>query len=243
MKKLLLTAFLLISVGALQASNLELYFNDSKLDPGATVQVIGDPAAEYIQARVNVKNTSATDMDVFAKKIIYAGDTLPGTINYFCWGLCFTPDTYISPNAVTIATGQTVEEFYGDYIPMNVIGISRITYVFFNRVDVNDSVTFTVEYNASPAGIADLSSRVSFSEAYPNPANSVVKVDYSLPSDVNNPSVVITSMLGSRVKDIPLTERSGKLQIQVSEMVNGIYFYSLVGNGQVILTRKFVVKK
>jgi hypothetical protein len=243
MKKIILTALSLLFAVFLQASSLELYFNGSAVQHSSTVQVIGDPGAEYIQARINVKNISAAALDVKVKKVIHEGDTLPGTMNYFCWGLCFTPFTYTSPNSLNIQPGQTLEDFYGDYNPFNVIGISHITYVFFDMNNVNDSVAITVEFNASPASILDPAAGVKFSEAYPNPAISVVNIDYTLSSSISRAAVVISNMLGCRVKEIPLTESAGKIQLPVYDLVNGIYFYSLVGDDRVILTRKFIVEK
>jgi hypothetical protein len=243
MKKILLTALSLLFIIMMQASSIELYFNGSAVQHGSTVQVIGDPSAEYLQARIGVKNISVAAVDVRAKKVIHEGDTLAGTSNYFCWGLCFPPFTYISPNALSIEPGVTNEDFYGDYNPYTVIGISRITYVFFSASDPNDSVAVIVEYNASPASVIDPSASVKFSQAYPNPAVSVVNVDYTLPATISHATVVISNMLGSRVKEIALTDHSGKVQLPVYDLVNGIYFYSLVGDDQVILTRKFIVKK
>jgi hypothetical protein len=243
MKKILLTALSLFTVVLLQASNLELYFGGNMVPHGSTIQVMGDPSDDYIQARVSVKNIGSAAIDVKTKKLINAGDTLPGTLNYFCWGLCFPPFTYISPNSLNIAPGVTNEEFYGDYNANNIPGKSKITYVFFDMNNVNDSVAITVEFNASPASVIDPSEGVKFSEAYPNPATDVVNVDYTLTSRISEAGIVISNMLGCRVKEIALTENSGKIRIPVNELTNGIYFYSLVGNDQVILTRKFVVKR
>lgn len=243
MKKILLTVLAISTTVLLQAGSLELYFNGTALAPGATIQVLGDPSAEAIQAKLSVKNISAKSLDVKAKKVIHEGDTLAGTSNYFCWGLCFPPFVYESPNALTIEPGVTNDEFYGDYTAYNIPGISRVMFVFFDSNQPNDSVAVTVEFNASPASVGDLAKSVKFSEAYPNPATSVVNVDYTLTAGISRASVVITNMLGSRVKEIALTEQSGRLQIPVYELVNGIYFYSLVANQQVILTRKFVVKR
>jgi hypothetical protein len=243
MKKILLTVLSIFAFAMMQAGSLELYFNGAVVAHGSTIQVMGNPADEVIQAIVNVKNTSSAALDVKCKKLIHEGDTLPLTVNTFCWGLCFPPFIYISQDPVNIQPGETVEEFYGDYNPLNVIGISKVTYVFFDMNNVNDSTAITVEYNASPASVTDLSKGVKFSEAYPNPSTNLVNVDYALTSTISNASIVISNMLGSRVKEIPLTQQSGRIQIPVSGFVNGIYFYSLVGNDQVILTRKFIVKR
>lgn len=244
MKRILLLTCTVLIAGGLFAQNLSLIFEGNPIAHGSTVQVMGDPTDEYIQARVDVKNNASTAIEVKVKKIIAAGDTLPGTNNYFCWGVCFLPTIYTSPNFITIEPDQVNNEFYGDYNPYAVIGISRITYVFFDQNNVNDSVAVKVEYNASPASIGEgFSSGYKISEAYPNPAINTVNMDYSLPGDVRKASIVITNMLGSRVKEITLTDLNGKISIPVNDLVNGIYFHSLLLDDKPVLTRKFVVKR
>ena len=117
-------------------------------------------------------------------------------------------------------------------------------YVFFDVNNTNDSVAVLVKYTASPENISDdLLSLVKFSGAYPNPAINVVYVDYTIPVSVNKASIVITNMLGSKVKEVKLGDLSGKARITVTDLINGIYFYSLVADDQLLLTRKFVVKR
>ncbi len=243
MKKILLFSILLLFAGGLSAQSLTLFYEGTNLLPGAQIMVIGDPSAEYIQAKVDVKNNGSAAIPTKVKKVIHEGDTIPGTSNYFCWGLCFAPWTYVSPNEIVIEPGQTVLDFYGDYNPNTLIGSSKVTYVFFNRDNVNDSVAVTVEFKASLASIADPITSASLSEVYPNPAINNAMVNYTLPENHQRASIVVTNMLGSRVKEITLSTAEGQARIPVADMTNGIYFYSLVVDDRIIQTRKFIVKK
>jgi hypothetical protein len=244
MKKILLSLICLTIFSGTFAQSFSLQdTNGVAINAGSTLQIIGDPSDDIIQAIIYVKNNAAEAKDVKVKKVIHAGDTLPLTMNYFCWGLCFGPDTYESPFPQNIGPGQVNEQFYGDYSPQDVPGKSRIMYVFFDMNNRNDSVAVIVEFNASPAAIGDdLAKSVSFSEAYPNPAINKVKIDYSIMANVNNARIIITNMLGSKVKEIVLEELSGTASIEVSGFLSGIYFYSLVADDKLVLTRKFVVK-
>jgi hypothetical protein len=212
------------------------------IDAGSTVQVLGLPTATVITAKIWVKNESAEAKDVMVKKIIHEGDTLAGTVNNFCWGLCYPPDTYVSPYAQTIQPGAVCNQFYGDYNPKNVPGKSKITFVFYDLINPNDSIAVTVEFNASPSSIGDIAGLVKFSEPYPNPSTSKVNVDYSLPLGVNTASIKISNMLGGKVQDVKLEEKSGTARVDISEYANGIYFYTLVADGRQVITRKFVVR-
>jgi hypothetical protein len=210
---------------------------------GASIQFIGNPGDEVIASRVNITNNSAVAKTVKVRKVIHQGDTLTGTGNTFCWFLCWGGDVYESPYGVVIQPGATETQFIGDYNPKNVPGITRISYVFFDDENRDDSVAVKIEYNASPASVDELISQVQFSDAYPNPAVNMVNVDYYLPESVKKATIAITNMLGSKVKEIKLGDHSGKARIPVYDLINGIYFYSLVADNQLVITRKFTVKR
>ena len=245
MKKIALSLLCLTLFSGIFAQSFSLTYSDgTAINAGATIQFLGDPTDEVIQAIVYVKNNSAVAKDVKVKKVINEGDTLPGTINTFCWGLCFTPETYISPVSQTIEAGAVCTQFYGDYNPVTVPGVSKIMYVFFDVNNTSDTVAVVIKYNASPASVNDdLINFVKFSVAYPNPAINVVNVDFKIPESISKATIIVTNMLGSKVKEVVLNDRTGKAQIQVTDLVNGIYFYSLVADDQLILSRKFVVRR
>jgi hypothetical protein len=244
MKKILLSLFCLTIIYSTFGQSFSLQdTNGVAINAGSTILALGDPMDEVITVIIHIKNNAAEAKDVKVKKVINAGDTLPLTKNYFCFGVCYSPDTYESPFPQTIQPGQVNDQFYCDYNPQTVPGKSTIRYVFFDANDRNDSVSVKVEYNASPASIADdLAKLVKLSTAYPNPASSTVHVDYMLPVNVTKARIAITDMLGSKVKEISLENHSGKARITVTDLIDGIYFYSLVADDKLVLTRKFVVR-
>lgn len=245
MKKIVLSILCLTLFSGIFAQSFSLIdTNGVVITAGATIQFLGDPAVETLYAYINITNNSTVAKSVSVKKVIHEGDTLPGTKNNFCWGLCYPDTTYISPYPQTIQAGQTSEGFSGDYNPKSIPGISKIMYVFFDVDNRNDSVAVVVEYNASPTSVSDdLISLVKFSAAYPNPSVNVFYVDYTIPESINKATIAITNMLGSKVKEVTLSNHSGKVQIPVFDLINGIYFYSLMVDHQLILTRKFVVRR
>jgi hypothetical protein len=244
MKKILLSLAMLTAFSGVFAQSFSLQDTLGVAIPaGSNIQVLGDPTAAVITAKIHVKNNAAEAKDVKVKKVIHEGDTLALTMNYFCWGVCYGPTTYVSPFAQTIQAGAVNDQFYGDYNPQSIPGKSTITYVFFDVNNVNDSVAVTIEYNASPASVGAPKAQASVSAAYPNPAINTFNLEYNISGQVNKAKVVISNILGSQVKEVELDSRSGKIQIPVTELVNGIYFYSIVADEQLVLTRKFVVKR
>ena len=65
--------------------------------------------------------------------------------------------------------------------------------------------------------------------------------DFNL-SGVNNASVNIVNLLGSVVKHADLMAGSDKVSIDVSDLPQGVYFYSVVADGNIIQTKKLIVK-
>jgi hypothetical protein len=101
-----------------------------------------------------------------------------------------------------------------------------------------------VNYITGHAGVTDdIKKLIELSEAYPNPAGTYTSFNYSLPSEIRNAAVVIHNIVGSKIREIPITSLQGKLVIETSDMKEGIYIYSLVANNQTILSRKLVVNR
>jgi hypothetical protein len=243
MKKLLLFSILFTFTAAAISQSLVLSYEGTTLEPGETIQVILDPDETVVTAYISCTNNNTSSLSVKTKKIIQEGDTITGTSNYFCWGACFPPFVYVSPTSIMIDPDVTNEDFYADYEPRGHAGISRITYVFFDENNPDDSAAVTVDWNGSPAGIADeLLGKVQFSDAYPNPATSVTKVDFELPEELENATVVITNLLGAKVKEFPVNGLQGQLEIPVFDMEDGIYFYTLKAQNNLAVTKKFVVR-
>lgn len=243
MKKILLFLLLLaFGTGAI-AQNLQIFYDGDPVEPAGTLQIICDPSTELVTAYIACKNNGASSLSVKTKKIIQPGDTLAGTSNYFCWAACFPPFIYVSPTSVMIDPGSTSNDFYADYEPRAQVGTSIITYVFFDENNPLDSAAVTVEWKASPSGIAEeLFSKARLSGAYPNPASRIAAVDYEIPEGLESGSLIVTNLLGATVREIILSQRNGKVEIPVEDLNNGIYFYTLRTREGLALTRKLIVR-
>lgn len=118
----------------------------------------------------------------------------------------------------------------------------KMRYVFFDIADPNDTVCVNVDFVAFPLG-ADIRQTASgtVSNAYPNPANTMVTMDYNLVQGVEG-SIVIRNILGSTVKEMRLDRTEGKATINVSNLDEGVYFYTLLVNNTPAATKKLVVR-
>jgi hypothetical protein len=243
MKKLILAALLLIFGISTFSQSLQIFYDGNPVAGNGTIQVVCDPATTVVTAYIACKNISTMSISTKTKKIIHAGDTLTGTNNYFCWGACFPPFVYVSPIALMIDPGATNNDFYADYEPKNIPGTSKITYVFFDENNTTDSASVTVEWKASPTGIGqELLSKIHFSDAYPNPASRIANIDYELPQGLENTSIIITNLLGAKVREIMVSHQNGRIEIPVADLENGIYFYTLRSHNGLAITKKLIVR-
>ncbi|MHC1706196.1 MAG: T9SS type A sorting domain-containing protein [Bacteroidales bacterium] len=243
MKKFALILSVLVFVSLLSNSqSLSLSNSEGPISNNQVIWVAGDmnmPLAAFIY----VTNNTSNDIEVLVKKEeLYL---VPGSINYFCWALCYPPNVYVTPDPLVIAANSTNStNFSGDYDAGGNIGISKIRYTFFKNHFPLDTVSVEVWFNAGIVGLGeDLLPGVSFSSAFPNPASDVVKFSYSIPSVTDySASVRIINMLGENVSETLIADNQGVLNIPVGNLIPGVYFYSFILNGKAIVTRKLVVK-
>lgn len=240
MKKFLLLSYLLGVVVCLGYSqSLSLSNETGPLANNATVNVTGLPTDDEIVVEVNVSNNTSDSIPVMLKKVEIS--MVPGTASLFCWGLCYAPNVFVSPDPLYVLANSTdTNNFSGHYLPSGMPGMSTIRYVFFDERNPNDSVCFNVNFQAYPLGINNLSGAVAVS-AYPNPASGKVTVSFSGAEGSGN-AVVIRNLLGATVKEIAVDGVSGKVSFDAADFTAGVYFYSVVVNGSAVATKKLVVR-
>lgn len=79
--------------------------------------------------------------------------------------------------------------------------------------------------------------------AYPNPASNQVSFDYTLSDQTINAYIRVHNLLGTVVKETRLDYFSGKLILDVCDLNEGFYFYSIVVNNEVIDTKRLVISR
>jgi hypothetical protein len=241
MKKTVLLIFFTLSICYYGYSqSLALADSTGPVANNSTLTMHGHVNDAEITSYIFVKNTTSATIGVKVKKVEI--NLVSGSVNSFCWGLCFPPNVYVSPDPLNInahATDST--DFSGHYTPNGFEGISTIRYVFFNQANSSDSVCVNIAYDALYVGITNQTVKNILSGAYPNPANNTVNFEYSLNTD-NEGSVVIRNLTGTIVKKSELTSSENKLSVFTGDLPEGIYFYSLDINGKSLITRKLIIR-
>ncbi len=242
MKKVLLFSILsYFTVLTAFAQSLELSNAYGKMNDGDTIVLFNTNATASFAVGVTVKNTSGSDIDVKVKKTELS--LISGSENYFCWVSCYLANTYVSPTGITLKPGRDTSVFTGDYNSMGNAGASYIRYTFFDSKTPSDSITFVAKYIAgSGVGIENTQAKAQVSNIYPNPARNTVSLNYDL-NGAQHAQFEIYNILGSLVKTIEIDETSGLLNIDVTDLNNGVYFYSFIVNDKVITSKKLVIQR
>jgi len=93
---------------------------------------------------------------------------------------------------------------------------------------------------------SDLSGRtisdIEFSNPYPNPVKTQTKINYIIPFTFKRATIVIRNIIGTSLIEYEIVYPEGKITLDFSEFDDGIYFYSLIIDGNIILTRKIIKK-
>jgi len=248
MKKILLLLIIITSLGfnITNAQNPITFSHDGvMLEDTITIWI--DPLVIQSHSyEINVHNNTNNGINTkIAREII---QDLSENSFTFCWGsLCYGPTVDTSANYLFIqANGQTSDEemLTADYTPQGNIGMAVVKYTAFNKDFPDTKGSVVIKYWTSPEGIQeDAMKGGSISDAYPNPASNFITLDYQLTSKVSTASIKIFNVLGSTVKKADLVNNNGKLKMNVSDLDNGIYFYSVFINGEIYTSKKLIIRK
>lgn len=237
MKKFLLSfaLTLVFGVAVFAQTNIVLSKNGIPYANGDVITI--SDVQTTMTLHLDVQNTSGSSMDVKCR--IKAIQQASGSELGVCWGVCQSPAPPVN-GPVTIAAGATSSEFESDYKHQGNAGLTSIRYTFFNSANANDSACVICNFEGY-LGLGETMPSFSFSDAYPNPANNAVVFTYQL-GNITTAKVVIRDLLGKEVTTANIDQQEGKLRITTDQMINGIYFYSVVADDKIITTKKLVIK-
>ncbi len=247
MKKLVLLLTLLIGAGAYaSAQSLSMHLDGVAIENGQSVYINGEMTGDQFEeflAHMLVKNNSDRELAVKARREDV--EVVEGSMNYLCWVSCFGNDVFESPDAYNLAPGEMTSDeiFAGHYAPQGNVGTSIVKYTFFSESDPTDNVSFMAHFVASPTSVNDILAKSVISDVYPNPAGQNVFFDYDLPLEVKSAGVTLFNLLGQEVISQPINDFAGKLQINISDLPEGVYFYSLTLNQQNAVTKKLIIRR
>jgi hypothetical protein len=102
------------------------------------------------------------------------------------------------------------------------------------KLDTAGVVSGIANYQNNSEGLSD---------AFPNPSANQITIKYNYGATTKNVNLILTDVLGRIVKTIVLNDSKGEKTITVVDLNSGIYFYSLVKDGQTISTKKIIITR
>lgn len=241
MKQRVLVLLLAIGVYGLNGQSLQIVEKDTD-----TLAVGNAYTTADISSYINITNTSANPIDVLVKRIDKNWSNFLDS-NAICWEICFETHVSVSPPiyALTINPGDTTgkNDFVGHVYPDKdgIPAIGDITYVFFDMNNPNDSAAHTVTYEVTATfDVPELNQRERLS-VYPNPASERITLDYDL-IGVSSASFELVNVVGNKVYQRKLPSQIGTVELNLSKLSRGVYFYVLRSGQESLVTKKLVVQ-
>jgi hypothetical protein len=244
MKKIF-TSALLIAASAFAFGQSAVFIDEvTHANINGTTMNIVMPTNSTHTAEILVTNTSSSAISYKIRRTIQTMDAADQT--QFCWGgLCYGFTTNTSSMSLTINPGDTIDfvenGFHAIFNAGPAVVNRSVYYKIYDASNFSDSSVVTIMYNGV-AGINDVvKADGNISNAYPNPASSMVTMKYDMNEFAGKGKIVFTDMLGKKVKEVELTDKQGTAKISVAEFNAGIYFYSFIIDDKSIATKKLVV--
>lgn len=267
MKKILLSLIAICMVGMSFGQSLRLIDPKSMLDvTGDTILLTLDKVsldADFLPptVKVYVKNISNNSMSVYLKRY-ELNPIVDSTSSYFCWGAtCLgaaktgnQPIRFGEPTDTTIVsagdTNKTLASYYepNNYYtgtPFNKLymyGDMGFRYVVYDRNNPSDSASVVIVYNIiRTVGVNEISKINYDLNVGPNPAKDQINITYNIKENFNQQQLEVYNLLGNLVKVENLVNKSGQMNLNVSDLSSGIYFYSLRLDGISTESQKLVI--
>lgn len=237
--------FLLFLFPVLQSAGQQLMLLDSRnREVTNDTLIISGSAHEELKAPVFLHNGSSRHTQVWIKKV--DENLIPGAAVSFCVdGHCYSHEELNIAQPLEILAGKRLsrQDLFGRYQPAGQTGTSFVTYELFSDNGAFAPVRIVVKY-AAEGNPSDYNQQTfSLSLPSPNPAVSYTNFTYSLPGEVNQASLVVRDLTGRVVLEELVDVNDNRVRVNVSDLSNGIFLYSLVLDGQPVVTRKLIVAR
>jgi hypothetical protein len=224
MKKNLLFFGLVLSFLGMSAQSISLVSPMLQVNGNAsTLTGAGEMVAEW-------PVTNISDVQIAVKCTRSIVSEVPGTSNYFCWGVCYGETTNVSLLAQTIFSNDTNYTFYAHYKPLGNAGETIITYCFFNTANPTDqacqTVSFCYETNCEIGIEEQQTTKLELSGS--NPLRGLSFINYALPAGETEAQLLVTNLQGELVKESTVRGNSGSILMNAQDFASGIYHFTLM---------------
>jgi hypothetical protein len=140
--------------------------------------------------------------------------------------------------------GKVVSDF--EYKSVNYIGLISLLTGGINELNekvkvLEEKLATSNEAKSSNASLNSITKPV-LEQNVPNPFSDRTIIRYELPTGSGAASLMIFDLTGKIIKEIALTREKDEVTITASQIGKGLFIYSLVQNGQELISKKMVIK-
>ena len=149
------------------------------------------------------------------------------------------PYTFVWPNGYnSTGNSSTTVLSVHDMGPVTITDANGCTGTF----PVNKANKSLSSQNGSSTGVNENSDENKKISIYPNPANTNITIEYSF-DDNADASISLINILGSKVLEQKIIGSNHKMNLDISNLPNGIYVYSIIKDGAIIEKQKLIISK
>lgn len=232
-----LTAFSLSFIGFSQG--IEIHENGVAIS-GAAITIDSVVTADHTIGNYYIVNTTGASVDIDWARVRRAHmapfhDQVCDDV--YCYEATNTT-IFPSPTSKTIAAGDSMifqPKVYAD----GVAGCVIYSYMIYtdHGSTLEDSIQVKIRFGGQDCFLEVPETPIYYS-VYPNPVSSVLNIKAT--TNGNSVEVKVYNIMGELVaKDILV---DGLNTLSVTTLTDGIYFYSVVKNGEIIETKKLIVR-
>ena len=216
------------------------FYNPISVVTGTLAEI--GPGGE-LEADWGVINTTAEPISVKARREMVV--EVPGSSNYFCWGVCYDSTTTVGLVPQTIQANDTNFTFYAHYRPLGNTGTTGIKYVFYlanNSFNlVSQTVAFCVESDCT-IGVNEQEQIGGMFWNGANPFEGLGALNYQLPAGSSKGLLKLMNVSGQIIKEINLNNNMGQVFFSSSDFASGMYIFQLSDASGVVQSHKILIK-
>lgn len=199
--------------------------------------------SQTVKIPIKIRNTGDKSQFYVIK---LAESELSGTQKgYFCF-----EKTCLEPGVIEFSkkvdAGITLEGLYYVLETGLVAGQYPIKFEVFAKGFYNTieeyPVNVSIEERALKAYVFQ-SKDITINDIYPNPVSDLAFIDYKLHNEAVKAKVIVHNILGSSINDLALPFGETRVKIEASDMVSGVYFYTVYLDNVGVITRKMIVRR
>lgn len=248
MKRYAIATLLLAASTQLSAQEIVTLNYGNNVVNGQTLTIVGSASTYELDATLGVTLNQASADSILVKR--YEVWPVDGTMNTFCWGLCYTPYSagdrplWISGLSVNMEPGNLYEGFHAYFYPAGTEGLTKFRFVWYPADAPTDTayVDIVFDTRANAVGQQELTAAAPVVDVFPNPATGA-DLTLRFSGDVAGAQWVLRNAVGAVERQGTVRAGTNNVAVDLGGLATGVYFASIVRQGRMVATRRVVITR